>query len=451
MRTRTRITTLAGATLVVAAAGSVIATNAQAAAGCRVAYTITSSWQGGFGADVAITNLGDPINGWNLTFTFPSGQTVSQMWNGSHTQTGAAVTVRNVAYNAAVATNATTGFGFNGTGSAATPTGFALNGTACTGTVPNPPTSSPATPPGGTCTVAPVDPQATPAARRLLCYLYSQYGNHILSGQQESTWIGGPDYEINHIQQNTGKYPAIRGLDMGDSPDFGARAAAWWNAGGIPMVGYHMGSPALDADGYDSSRQRADISAALTAGTADNRRLNQRLDAVAAQLNRVSGGAVIFRPFHEAGGTWFWWSMEGGAQYNRLWQYTFNYLTKTRGLHHLVWLHGYNGQPNSAFYPGRQWVDVGGADTYAGDGNYDPQLAMYNASRGIYGTSLPIALHENGPIPDPGRLQSTGARWVLFATWHGNHLTVSNSLSHLRTVYGHSYVVTRDELPNLRG
>jgi hypothetical protein len=451
MRRRPRMIALAATTLLIATAGLALATSAQAATGCRVTYTITNSWQGGFGADVLITNLGDPVDGWSLTFAFPSGQTVSQMWNGAHTQAGAQVTVRNVSYNAAIATNASTGFGFNGNGSAAAPTSFALNGTVCTGSVPNPPTSSPATPPDGTCSVAPVDPQATAAARRLLCYLYSQYGNHILSGQQESTWIGGPEYEINYIQQNTGRYPAIRGLDMGDSPDFGARAAAWWNAGGIPMVGYHMGSPALDADGYDSSRQRANISAALTTGTADNRRLTQRLDAVATQLNRVSNGAVIFRPFHEAGGTWFWWSMEGGAQYNRLWQYAFNYLTKTKGLHHLVWLHGYNGQPNSAFYPGRQWVDIGGADTYAGDGNYDPQLAMYNASRGIYGATLPIALHENGPIPDPGRLQSAGARWVLFGTWHGNHLTVSNSLSHLRTVYGHNYVVTRDELPNLRG
>jgi hypothetical protein len=306
------------------------------------------------------------------------------------------------------------------------------------------------TPPGGTCDIAPVDPQATAAARRLLCYVYSQYGNHILSGQQESTWIGGPEYEINYINQATGKYPAIRGLDMGDSPDFGARAAAWWNAGGIPMVGYHMGSPAQAADGYDSSRQPANINAALTSGTVDNQRLLQRLDAAAAQLNLVSGGAVIFRPFHEAGGNWFWWSMEGGAQYNRLWQYTFNYLTRTKGLHHLVWLHGYNGQPNSAFYPGKQYVDIGGADTYAGNGNYDPLLPMYNASRNIYGSTLPIALHENGPIPDPDRLQSTGARWVLFGTWHGDHLTVSNSQDHLRKVYGHSYVVTRDEVPSLR-
>ncbi|MBT8226716.1 MAG: hypothetical protein HKP61_04130 [Dactylosporangium sp.] len=59
----------------------------------------------------------------------------------------------------------------------------------------------------------------------------------MLSGQQESTWVDGPEYEMNYIHRNTGKYPAVRGLDMGDSPDFASRAIGWWNAGGIPMVG----------------------------------------------------------------------------------------------------------------------------------------------------------------------------------------------------------------------
>ena len=55
---------------------------AYAAAGCRVDYTVTNQWSGGFGASVTIVNLGDPLNGWTLTFTFPNaGQRVSQGWN----------------------------------------------------------------------------------------------------------------------------------------------------------------------------------------------------------------------------------------------------------------------------------------------------------------------------------------------------------------------------------
>src|SRR4051812_22904776 len=75
---------------------------ASAASGCRVAYTVTSQWQAGFGASVAITNLGDPVAGWTLAFSFPSGQTVTQLWNGTVSQSGAAVSVRDAGYNAAI-------------------------------------------------------------------------------------------------------------------------------------------------------------------------------------------------------------------------------------------------------------------------------------------------------------------------------------------------------------
>ncbi|RDI23130.1 glycosyl hydrolase [Lentzea flaviverrucosa] len=301
------------------------------------------------------------------------------------------------------------------------------------------------------CATNPVNPNASTQARKLLCYVQSQYGNHIISGQQESTWIGGPDYEINHIRNNTGKYPAIRALDFGDSKDLAPRAIAWWNAGGIPMIGYHMGAP-TKPDTYEGTQMQVSINAVLTPGTAEYQSFMQRLDQAAAMLQQLenAGAAVIWRPFHEAGGTWFWWSKEGGGQYNRLWNFMFNYFTRTKGLDNLVWLHGYNGQPQSSFYPGKSVVDIGGADTYAGNGNYDPLNAMYNSVRNIVGSTIPIALHENGPIPDPDRLQSTGTRWVLFGTWHGNHLTQGNSIAHLQKVYNHSYVVTRDELPNLR-
>ncbi|MGW4942049.1 glycosyl hydrolase [Actinoplanes sp. NPDC004185] len=301
------------------------------------------------------------------------------------------------------------------------------------------------------CSVAPADPAATTSARRLLCYLYSVYGNHILSGQQESTWNGGPDYEMNYIYNIAKKYPAIRGQDMGDSPDFGARGLSWWNAGGIPMVGYHMGSPAQDTDGYAGSQMNANISAALTSGTADNNRLNTRLRKWADQLKVIQngGGAVIFRPWHEASGTWFWWSKEGASQYNRLWIYTYNFM-RNAGVHNLVYLHPFNGAPAAAWYPGKQYVDIGGADTYAGD--HGPQTSMYNAARSVYGSTMPIALHENGPIPDPAQLQSSGTKWVLFNTWHSTWITDTskNSANDIRTFYTSSYVLTRDEVPSLR-
>ncbi|WP_433224095.1 cellulose binding domain-containing protein [Dactylosporangium sp. CS-047395] len=125
-----------------------------AAAGCRVQYTVTNQWQGGFGANVDITNLGDAISGWNLTWTFASGQSVTQAWNATVTQSGTAVRAADAGYNAAIGTNATVSFGFNGafTSSNPVPSAFSLNGVACTGGTTTPTSSPPVTtspPPSG--------------------------------------------------------------------------------------------------------------------------------------------------------------------------------------------------------------------------------------------------------------------------------------------------------------
>jgi len=124
---------IAAAVVAAGTAAVLTATAAQAASGCRVTYTVSSQWQGGFGASVDITNLGDPVTSWKLTWSFASGQTVTQLWNGSLTQAGAQVTVSNASYNGSIGTGGTVNFGFNGswTSSNPVPTDFALNGVPC--------------------------------------------------------------------------------------------------------------------------------------------------------------------------------------------------------------------------------------------------------------------------------------------------------------------------------
>ncbi|GIE82520.1 hypothetical protein Aph02nite_84700 [Actinoplanes philippinensis] len=160
-----RVTTTAlisaGVVLLASTAVAVALPAGAAAAGCAVKYTVSSQWQGGFGADVAVTNLGDPLTGWTLTWSYGAGQTVTQAWNATVTQSGAAVTAKNVSYNGALATNATATFGFNGSWTTANPVpaDFAVNGVACTGTTT--PSSSPTssvTPSASTST----GPAATP-------------------------------------------------------------------------------------------------------------------------------------------------------------------------------------------------------------------------------------------------------------------------------------------------
>ena len=153
----------AGAVLLASAAVAVALPAGAAAAGCAVDYTVASQWQGGFGANVTITNLGDPLTSWTLTWSYSAGQTVTQAWNTTLTQSGAAVTAKNVSYNGALATNGPASFGFNGswTGSNPAPASFAVNGVACTGGAA--PTTAPTTASTTAPTTAPTSgPAATP-------------------------------------------------------------------------------------------------------------------------------------------------------------------------------------------------------------------------------------------------------------------------------------------------
>jgi hypothetical protein len=137
--------------------------------------------------------------------------------------------------------------------------------------------------------------------------------------------------------------------------------------------------------------------------------------------------------------------MEGSSQYQRLWQFMYNYFTKTKGLNNLIWLNPQCGTVSSAYFPGSAWCDFTGGDTYGTGLHAD----ILNACKSFAG-SMPIALHECGYIPDPGQLQSQGINFVLFSNWNNQWLT-DQGASYINTVYNHSFVITRDELPNLKG
>jgi beta-xylosidase len=140
---------VATAVAAIGLAGTVSASPVQAATGCAVTYTVTNQWGGGFGANVSVKNLGDPVDGWKLTWAFTAGQTITSLWNGTASQSGSQVSVTNASYNAAIATGGTAEFGFNGAwnnSSNPVPASFSLNGSECTGTVDGtPPTSTPPT------------------------------------------------------------------------------------------------------------------------------------------------------------------------------------------------------------------------------------------------------------------------------------------------------------------
>jgi lysophospholipase L1-like esterase len=81
---------------------------------CTVLYKVTNQWPGGFGADITVTNSGSTaITGWTVVLTYANGQTITQLWNGTHTQSGGTVTVKNMSYNGSVNPGGSAWFGFN--------------------------------------------------------------------------------------------------------------------------------------------------------------------------------------------------------------------------------------------------------------------------------------------------------------------------------------------------
>jgi hypothetical protein len=212
---------IAVATTTLALAGAGVAGTqlaSAATAGCRVNYTISSQWSGGFGANVSVTNLGDAVNGWRLTWSFTAGQTITQAWNAAVSQSGSAVTATNVSYNAAITSGASVAFGFNGawTGSNPVPAVFALNGTTCTGGVtgsptpsPTPSTSPPASPtPSPTRSSSPT-PTPTPSssASSLPCDIYAAGGTPCVAGHSTVRALyrsyTGNLYQVRRSSDNT--------------------------------------------------------------------------------------------------------------------------------------------------------------------------------------------------------------------------------------------------------
>jgi hypothetical protein len=127
-----------GATVLLTASvtGGITPVAAAADVSCTVSYSVTNEWNTGFGASLSIRNEGaDVIPDWNLTWSFLDGQRITELWSGTHTQSGGAVSVRGADWQRSINPGGTAQFGFNAskTGQNRAPVDFAVNGVPCVG------------------------------------------------------------------------------------------------------------------------------------------------------------------------------------------------------------------------------------------------------------------------------------------------------------------------------
>lgn len=293
------------------------------------------------------------------------------------------------------------------------------------------------------------NPMADATTRQVYDYLCRLSGENALSAQQESTWMGSVDYEMEYLRETTGKLPAMRGLDYMNDDFSGVndRAIKWWNEGGLVTICWHTGANFSGEwrDAMESSVK--DWDAILTEGTPEHESFVTGMDKAAQALSELqeAGVTVLWRPFHEFDGKWFWWGKGGSECFVKLWRLMYDRYTNDWKLNNLIWVLGYShaGKDHAAWYPGDEYCDVIGADSYEGGA----QNGLYQKLAKVTDTK-PYAFHECGTNPTEEELKTTP--WVWFMTWHTDVLTDQNNQEALSMLYNSDYVITREELPDFR-
>lgn len=232
-------------------------------------------------------------------------------------------------------------------------------------------------------------------------------------------------------------------------------ARSYWRAGGLVTIGAHFANPANPRGGGLRDRG-VDLASLLVPGTATHRRWLRQLDTIAAALAelRDAGVVVLWRPFHEMNGGWFWWGRPRPAVFARVWRHMFRYFSQTKRLDNLLWVFGPNmGNDAARYYPGDAFVDVVGLDAYT-DHVDRAHIAGYAA---LVRTGKPFGFSEFGPHNswNPPRdfdcrrllaaFETQFPRICFFLAWNANWCPARNR--HARRLYRSPRILNRDELP----
>jgi mannobiose 2-epimerase len=302
----------------------------------------------------------------------------------------------------------------------------------------------------------PVNPDASPEARELLERLYNIRGKRILAGHHN--YVDRIDTYPDRIEELTGKRPEVWGCDFIGyyRPGYGKiivdEAVRHWQEGYIITLMWHAGRPQDDPPfGWKESVQ-AKISDAewdelLTPGSPLNDRWVKQVDAVAAFLRELNERhvPVLWRPYHEQNGVWFWWGNRKGERGSAaLYRMLFDRLVDHHKLNNLIWVWNSNAprQLNndeayaySDFFPGREVVDVLAADVY----HHDYRRSHHDELAELAGGKL-IALGEIGDVPAPEVLDAQPL-WTWFMIW-GDFVDTHNTPEQIRALYNSPRVIT---------
>lgn len=316
--------------------------------------------------------------------------------------------------------------------------------------------------------MAPCNPNAINEVKAVLQYLSGIAGKAIITGQHTQTNV---QKELLYIEKVTGKLPALCGFELlSYSPNINYenssaeclleidenrntldRAWEWAERKGLITFTWHWFSPFGSWDkGFYSSNTTFDASKAVIEGTEEYKALISDMDHMADILKPFCEKRIpiLWRPFHEAEGEWFWWGHKGPEVAKQLYRIMYDRYTRVHALNNLIWVWN---SPLAEGYVGDDVTDVISRDLYPPKHTHTDLQPEYEELARITSEPKLAALGEIGVLPGINQLSLTRIPWVWYMTWSNDFGSTAEwtSEEELLQAYHHEYAITLEKLPVL--
>ncbi len=311
---------------------------------------------------------------------------------------------------------------------------------------------------------ATVNINASEEAKALLNYLSDTAGKKIITGQHTQT---NPMEEARYILEKTGKLPKLFGFELlAYSPninyddaseeclteiyeDRGTLDTAMKlakNSDAILTFTFHWYSPLGGRDkSFYAEHTDFDASKVLVEGTPERAAFYHDMDAIAEHLKKFQDEKIpiLWRPFHESDGQWFWWGAKGPEVARELYKLMFQYYTEHHHLDNLLWVWNC---PLSEGYPGDEYVDVISMDIYLTEYAATDYSKEYEKLIAQTTDKKVAALAEIGYLPDIKMLEQSHTPWAYYMTWSHEFCIGEkfNKTDALKAMYESNYAITSD-------
>lgn len=308
----------------------------------------------------------------------------------------------------------------------------------------------------------PVNQEASKNARELLNYLSDTAGNGIISGQHTQTVSMD---EIGYIRDVTGEEPLLRGFELlSYSPNINyedadadclieiyqnrntlEEAYKWGkNNNGIITLSFHWFSPVGGRDkSFYAKNTDFDPRKILVDNSPEQKAFYHDMDEIAKLLLpfKEADIPILWRPFHESDGDWFWWGREGANVASKLYILMFEHFVKVHKLNNLIWV--WNCRLKDG-YPGDQYVDVISVDIYLPEYALTDYKKEYEELINNTTKNKVAALAEIGYLPDAKLISDSKVPFAYFMLWSREFCIGEkyNSRDKLKELYSCPYVKT---------